>query len=1652
LTSRTRAAGALFVAALALFFTDARVHSDGTLRRVTATAAETTNINPSISGDGRRVAFESSADLPGPGPADGFRVFAFDLPSSTTTRLGGARGPAPALSQDGSHAVFASAGDPAGTNRDGNSEIFLSDGRTLTQLTDTRPGDPSRRTEDGCFAPSVSDDARFVAFTSNRDLTGANPDLNNEVFVYDSQRRAFAQLTDTTGTRGASDAKISGDGSRVAFVQDVSNAAGDSPAESAAARRDLLVYERETATVVASVLNVEGLSLTYGRAFSDDGRRVVYSARTGENTTQAFLLDGRNDWRVRQLTRLGARAADVPLLPTLSGDGRRVAFATRRRVTTANADTGVEVYVYDIPSDELLRVTDAPAAVAEVVTSLDDDGSTLVFNFPRALVETPPAEFAGNSEIFVAALPARAQFRRAAGIFNGAILNTQAGAAARGSIAVLTGTNLAITTEEAGPQPGDSFPTNLRNTTVEVNGRAARLIFVSPAQLNFQIPEGLTGGPAEVVSRNHDGFETRALVNVADAAPGLFTENGRGTGAAVALDAATRARGPFDATDDRGEPRRLLLYATGLRHARGVSVEVNGRALRAEAVTPVPDIPGLDQIEVRLSGRLRGAGTVPLVVVADGARSNSAALSFTSGGAPPRPACLSLTPASATLPVGGEFRFTAAALDADGETVADALVSFSVADARVATVGQSGLVVGVGAGETTLVASAGEARAEARLSVTERTLVINEFLADPPDGPAGDANRDGVRDGSADEFVELVNGSGEALDLGGWTLRTRPAGGANEAVRHTFPPGASLPAGDAFVVFGGGNVVPDDPAFGGAQVARSSTGALALSNAGLTILVRDGAGNLVTQLAYGAGDSFGGDSVNQSITRSPDVTGALARHTEAAPARRFSPGLRLDGSFFRERAVRLARVALEPDGLTVFDGDLAAFTARAFDQFDRPFGEAVFSAASSDEGVARVESVATQAGPSAATVHVRAVRVGAASVSARATVGELTVESNPASLSVVVRPPRVVRVEVSPAPSALNRGETIRLTATAFDEQGAAVNGAAFTWSAEDAAVASVSADGSARGTGVGQTKVFAATADGRGGFVTGEARLDVRVPVVINEVLADVPPDDVATDEVEGDANRDGARDSGDDEFVEAVNASDRPLDISGVRVSDATNTRFTFPQGTTLGPGMAAVVFGGGRPAADDPRFGRALVFTTGALSLNDTGDTVTLTLTPGAGQVTLSSLAYGAGTTTPAPSNQSLTRAPDAGASQPGGGFMPHLDAADAAGRQFSPGLRAGGAPFGAPPLTRIEINPPGATLDAGLTLTFAARAFGLVQGVEAEVAAVLFRWDVSDSTRARLSNAEGFSTTATALDGGNAVLRARAGGVEATAPLVVNPTPTPTPAPTPTPVPTPSPTATPTPQPSPTPPLSGVVISQVYGGGGNSGAVFRNDFVELFNRGQSPVDLSGWTIQYAGATGATWQKTVLGGVLPPGRYYLVQQAAGAGGTQELPTPDAVGVIAMSASAGKVALVRNDATLAGVCPTAAEVVDFVGYGSSAACFEGAAPAPAPSNTTAAVRNSGGCADTDDNENDFQAAAPDPRNTSAPPNPCAVAVSTKATGWWLNLLAVFESHDGTKAAHVFFSGPPPPADSTRWRRGASASARRGMRGGPPRWRGAWP
>ncbi|MFN6962534.1 MAG: DNA/RNA non-specific endonuclease [Pyrinomonadaceae bacterium] len=199
---------------------------------------------------------------------------------------------------------------------------------------------------------------------------------------------------------------------------------------------------------------------------------------------------------------------------------------------------------------------------------------------------------------------------------------------------------------------------------------------------------------------------------------------------------------------------------------------------------------------------------------------------------------------------------------------------------------------------------------------------------------------------------------------------------------------------------------------------------------------------------------------------------------------------------------------------------------------------------------------------------------------------------------------------------------------------------------------------------------------------------------------------------------------------------------------------------------------------------------------------------------------------------------------------------------------------------------------------------------------------------------------------------------------------------------------------------------IVISQIYGGGGvASGSQYANDFVELFNRGSQPVSLNGWSTQYASSGGTNWLVTPLPNVtLQPGQYFLIQYAANSpvNGGGPLPTPDAIApavtvngntfIPNLSSTSGKIALVNSTTQLpASACPSDASIVDLLGYGAAASCFEGTRAADLTA-TTGHKRAGGGCTDTDNNANDFAAGPPAPRNTSSPTSSCNLGSQLQA------------------------------------------------------------
>jgi hypothetical protein len=1687
------------------------------LRRVTTTTEEGINLNPSISGDGRVLAFESTEDIAGAGGNDHFRAIRANVATDPASfvQMGGTRAVAPTISQDGSRIAFASKDDPLGTNPDGNSEIFLLDGARLVQVTNTSPGNVATRVTNGNFQPSISDNGRFVAFSSNRDLAGHNLDGNLEIFVYDMVADSFTQLTDTIGVVGASDAKISGNGASVAYIRD----SGVAPS----AKRDLVEQTRlGQEPIVILAANVQSLAMTYGRAISDDGLRVVFAAETATNTTQVFLFDGRGGAVVRQITSLGARTTEVPLHPTISGDGTRIAFAARRSVAgvAANSDGGVELYVFDIPSSQMTKITNAPSsATADVVSSLNDDGSVVAFNFPRVLSGTPVnTELANDSEIYLAGIPSRPSFGTIT-IVNGASFGREASttkAVAPDSIAVATGGALANSTQQSQRLTNGMFPTNVGGTTVTVNGRAAQVFFVSPGQVNFLLPPQTEIGTADVSITNSENFTSRGTVPTLRSAPGVFTKSGDGIGPGVILNSDTLQEGAFDPSDGN---LRLTIFTTGARNASQNFVAIGGRVINPENVSASPELPGLDEVHVLVPRDLRGAGTVDLFVQSDGRASNPVSVTFSGDASrdvlinevladPPDgiagdanrdgvrdssddefielvnttthdidisiyqllsrssstttdtlrhtfaagsilPACsaavvfgggafdpndpafagalvgkassgglsltngggavtlrdststiitsltwggstglngdanqsmtrspdisgnfglhqsasgnggrsfspgtrvngagfaqcnsfvrleitpssaaidagtkqqftarafnasgnevlgvifswqsnntvvatidqnglatsskagmtdimasahgmqaapatltvrevqrvltrIDITPPSATIPASGEQRFTAHGVDQFGNEISDLTFTWEATNPNAATIDQTGLAFGTAEGQSTIRASAQSITGSAILNVTAPTVVVNEVLADPPAGSDGDANHDGTRDSAQDEFVELVNSSSAPVDISGWTLRTHSTTSSTETVRHTFAATASLPPGETLVIFGGGTFDSNDSLFGCAQVVKASSRGLSLTNGGLTILVRDGSGNLVTQFSYGGANGLNGGNA-QSLTRSPDITGSFVLHSTINGARKFSPGLRVDGTPFGNCPGHPAKVTLSPSSSTINVGQTDPFTAQAFDQFGRAMMGVAITFDSDNTTVATPDSVSTNPATGIATATVSAHNPGTAHITASATDGSTTAHSDPATLT---------------------------------------VNGPSLT-------INDVSA------------------AEGNAGITTFSFTVSLSTPAAAGGVTFNI-------------ATQDGTATNADNDYVARSLASQTiPAGLSTYTFDLAVNGDVSIEPNETFLVNVSNV---SGASIGDGQGVGTIINDDSPSLSVSDA-----------------SAFEGNNGTTTFTFIVSSTLPAPKVGIT---------FDIATADGT-----AAAGSADYVARSLTAQTI-PAGET---SYTFDVTVNGDTLVEPNEA------FSVNISNVANAGVTDGSGVGTI---QNDDSAAL----------------------------------------------------VISQVFGGGDNSGAPYRNDFVEIYNRGTTTVDFSitPYSVQYAGV-GANFgaNKTNLSkGIIAPGRYYLVQEAGGATNGVALPAPDATGTITMSNTAGKVALVSGTTFLAAATcpgddaltpfnPSGGAIADLIGYGNGANtaghCYEGWGPAGAPSNTTATFRKAGGCVDTNDNAADFLSAPASPRNATSPVGDCKPEIT-------INNVTVTEGNTGTVNAN---------------------------------------
>ncbi len=308
---------------------------------ISCTNVQVTNINvginnqPVVNGDGTRVAFWSTYNFPtnnGLNNADGnieiFVANLFDIPpsftqvtSSTGSILGGFN-LSPIISNDGRYVAFFSDRNLTGGNADGNFEVFRATiGQTgqvaITQVTTT--------TQRSNILPSMSSDGRYLAFVSDADLAGGNPDGNSQIFraqINNDGSIAYVQVT-TSGVGIINDQPtISGDGSRIAWVSNGSATSNN---------REIFF-----ATVGAA-----GEPTQVSDASNTPSRANTQPSFNGDSTVLVFVSGG-NIF----LANVGAGVAMTQLTtnggndqPSTSADGTRVSYISSNGLQVSVVDT-----------------------------------------------------------------------------------------------------------------------------------------------------------------------------------------------------------------------------------------------------------------------------------------------------------------------------------------------------------------------------------------------------------------------------------------------------------------------------------------------------------------------------------------------------------------------------------------------------------------------------------------------------------------------------------------------------------------------------------------------------------------------------------------------------------------------------------------------------------------------------------------------------------------------------------------------------------------------------------------------------------------------------------------------------------------------------------------------------------------------------------------------------------------------------------------------------------------------------------------------------------------------------------------------------------------------------------------------------------------
>jgi len=616
----------------------------------TKTTLVVSNNSPSISGDGTRIVFSSNATL--------------------TT----------ATNDDGNQEIFL-ATLPRG-----------SETATFTRITDTGPNADGEVTKEifNNFNATVNADGTVIAFVSSRksfkalengtaafsaSLEGPNrdqaPDGNGEIFLYFVLGRQYKQVTvsrDADATenfvvKGFNDfPALSGNGQVLAFVSGF-NYAGTTTPNNADFNGEIFTFRTQdpantfrqlTATTGTAAVPAGGplnLMVRFSRPLDFSGNNLVFesaadlSGTNADKTREIFLANLAGGTPVfRQITNQTTAEvlkSDFSFVPSINGAGTFITFAstlnlvptTPSAVTTDNADGSRDLFEYDIAASTAMTPVFKQLTFTAPASFLTDQRFNTSFSYPDQTGRLVSFNYISTllavnssfvSEIFqLIVIPVTSTNAQAVTLVNGASFD--ATQIARGSIAAAFGTMLANTTT----QPVSATPVyQLQGVSATIAGIAARLLFISPGQVNLVVPNIIAVGDMVDIKIFNNGVVSSGKVKIVDQSPGIVAVSFNAPTAAAqcgeVLDGAfVVTEQPCAASTDT-QVRFLILYGTGWRNAAASTTVTLGE----DVLTPIfvgaqGFFPGLDQINVAIPISATGKGDVAIKVTSAAIVSNT---------------------------------------------------------------------------------------------------------------------------------------------------------------------------------------------------------------------------------------------------------------------------------------------------------------------------------------------------------------------------------------------------------------------------------------------------------------------------------------------------------------------------------------------------------------------------------------------------------------------------------------------------------------------------------------------------------------------------------------------------------------------------------------------------------------------------------------------------------------------------------------------------------------------------------------------------------------------------------------------------------------------------------------------------------------------